>query len=266
MRVQLSLEDTDLVGLPWIRRTRRAIPELSSPPLREDVRQLAAAEWEERARAEYIGVMIVRRFHGLLVDLNAPMDLQELALTMMVQEQQHASMCMAAARSLGSDSELSFPLAELQQARTDEDVETQLLKMLATTYMVGELTAFGLLRHTLKALPESGYREVLKEIMRDEVIHSRIGQTVLGWLKERPKCSWARYPGDERVRAWTEEAVADLRQRDVVEAQTTALFDDPEAAAQLPLVGICDSRLFRGAYLESLRADVPEALRALTGD
>ena len=127
MRVQLSLEDTDLVGLPWIRRTRRPIPELSSPPLREDVRQLAAAEWEERARAEYIGVMIVRRFHGLLVDLNAPMDLQELALTMMVQEQQHASMCMAAARSLGSDSELSFPLAELQQGLDgDADVDARL--------------------------------------------------------------------------------------------------------------------------------------------
>ncbi|HAN32247.1 MAG TPA: hypothetical protein DCQ06_11675 [Myxococcales bacterium] len=263
MHVMLTLEETDLKEVPWIHRTRREVPHLRAPELRDDVRKIAIQEWEERARAEYIGVMIVRRFHGLLVDLNAPMDLQELALAMMVQEQQHSAMCMQAARSLGSEGELSFPLDELQQARSHESEEVQLLKMLATTFMVGEGTAFALLKHTMQSLPESGYREILKQILRDEVIHSRIGQTVLGWLKGQTECAWARYPGDDTLNGWVAEAVADLRRRDVVEAQTAEIFDDEVAAKQLPSVGISDSRTFRDAYLQALRVDIPQALSDL---
>ena len=58
---------------------------------------------EDRTRSEYIGVMIVHHFHGLLMDVNAPMDLQEIALTMVKQEQEHAALCMTAARALGSE-------------------------------------------------------------------------------------------------------------------------------------------------------------------
>lgn len=261
MRVLLSFDETDLSELPWLKRLRRPRPALAPPVLRDDVRAVARREWEDRTAAEYVGVMIVRRLHGLLVDVNAPADLQELALTMTVQEQQHASLCMAAARSLGSDGEVSFQLADLQQARTDAPPEQQLLEMLATTYMVGEVTAFGLLRHSVNSLPPSGYCDTLREILRDEVSHARIGPAVFAWLKRTPDCSWARYPGDAQVQAWVDRGVTELRGRDVVEPATAALFADEQAAAQLAAVGIPESGAFRQAYLTALRDDVPAALR-----
>ena len=212
-----------------------------------------------------IGVMIVRRLHGLLVDLNAPADLQAFALTMMLQEQEHAGLCVAAARSLGSDGKISFELPQLQQARSTEPIETQLLKMLATTFLVGEVTAFALLSYGVRHLPPSGYRETLREILRDEASHARIGQTLLRALRDKPDTTWARYPGDATIRAWVAEAQADLRGRDVVEHETAALHREPEAAAQLAAVGIPDSQPFRGAYLAALLREVPAALCEVVG-
>lgn len=259
-RVLLSFDESALGDLPWFAALQRNRPTLQPPPLRDDVRAAACREWEDRAAAEYVGVMIVRRLHGLLVDLNAPADLQAFALTMMLQEQEHAGLCMAAARSLGSDGAISFELPQLQQARTPESVETQLLKMLATTFLVGEVTAFALLSHGVRHLPPSGYRETLREILRDEASHARIGQALLRALRDRPDTTWARYPGDAVMRSWVAEAQADLRGRDVVEHETAALHRDPEAAAQLAAVGIPDSQPFRAAYLTALQREVPAAL------
>ena len=86
-RILLQLDVSEISTTPMVARMRRPAPEFVVPEVRADVLAIARRGWEDRAAAEYVGVMIVRRFHGLLVDLNAPMDLQELALQMMVQEQ-----------------------------------------------------------------------------------------------------------------------------------------------------------------------------------
>src|SRR5262245_61067206 len=106
--VTLTFDDSSLASDPILSRHRlrpkRAIG-VTRPldELRPDVLVTARKAWEERARAEYIGVMVVRHFHGLLVDANAPMDIQELAITMMLHEQRHTALCVGAARALGSD-------------------------------------------------------------------------------------------------------------------------------------------------------------------
>ena len=174
-------------------------------------------------------------------------------------------MCMAAAQSLGSDGKISFDLMELQQARSNLPIEEQLLRMLATTFMVGEVTAFALLAHGVRALPPSGFRDIMREILRDEAGHARIGQTVLRVLREQQQTTWARYPGDETIAVWVEEAQANLRRRDVVEAETVTLHEDPEASAQLMLLGIPPSTTFRQAYLTAIEADVATAMRQVTG-
>ncbi|MCO4760638.1 MAG: hypothetical protein KC502_03995 [Myxococcales bacterium] len=264
--IVLSLDEDGIAELPGLGRYLRKKPVLSPPQLRSDVREVAQREWEDRAGAEYVGVMIVRRFHGLLVDLNAPLDLQELALIMLVQEQQHTALCMAAARSLGSDGRVALPLAQLQQARTQEPVDVQLLKMLATTFMVGEVTALGLLTHGIRSLPPSGYTATLREIARDEALHARIGPMLLRRLRDNPESTWAKFPGREAIQAWVAQAQADLRVRDVVESATLDLFEDPEAAQQLSAVGIPDPRQFKAAYREAIRTNVPRAVARVFDD
>lgn len=243
---------------------RRWVPAPSVPVvpdgLRDDVRAMALRGWEDRARSEYVGVMVVRHFHGLLVDLNAPMDLQELALVMMQHEQRHTAACIAAVRALGGSGEVVFDVDELQLRRSRAPLDQQLLEMVVGTYAVGEVTALGLLRHAIRALPPSDFRAILQGIARDEGLHAGIGPAMLTELRA---AAWFRWPGDEAVRAMARTWIDAMRARDVIEPDEAALFDDPVAAEQLPRLGIPDSRAFLAAYHRALDRDVTRALGPL---
>lgn len=246
---------------PVIRRARVRAPALVAPPgLRDDVRALAARAWEDRTRSEYVGVMIVRRFHGLLVDLNAPMDLQEVALAMVTEEQRHAALCMAAARTLGSDGVVAFDLDELQQARTAAPLEQQVIEMLVGTYACGEVVAHALLRHAIRAVPASGYRDVLRTILRDEVLHARIGPLILAAARAGGEAAWLPWPGDAPVTALFQRQQTAMRGRAVVEDDEAALFEDPEAAEQLRALGVPPSAAFKAAYLRAVERDIPRSV------
>jgi len=236
------------------------VPTFDPPALRDDVLAIARRAWEDRVRAEYVGVMIMRHFHGLLVDLNAPMDLQELALAMTFQEQQHARLCVAAAAALGSDLNIAFTVEELQQARSDAPIEEQALAMIVGTFLCGESTALELLKHSIAELPKNGFSEVLRLIARDEVLHAGIGPKLLAWLRQHPSNGWLPYPGDAWVKRVVDQQRATMAQRDVVEPDEAALFSDPQAAQQLRAVGIPDSHDFVACYRAALDKKIPALL------
>lgn len=244
MPLGIVFDRSELASVPLVRRQLVPLPQLQAPMLRPDVAVVACRAWEDRARAEYVGVMIVRKFHGLLVDLGAPMDLQELALVMLLQEQRHASLCITCARALGSDGEVAFNLEELQQP-TSRGLHQELAAMVIGTFMIGEGVAHALLGHAIRALPQSGFKAALRRIQADEVLHARIGGLLLPGLREE---TWAPWPGDQFAEELWHQTIAAMRIRDVVEPDEAALFTDPEAAAQLRSVGIPDSLAFRAAY------------------
>lgn len=265
-REPLGLEfgASSVAGDPVLSRALVRPPALAVPVgLRADVVAMACRGWEDRIRSEYVGVMIVRRLHGLLVDLNAPMDLQEGTLRMLLDEQRHAALCTAAAEALGSDGVVAFDLPELQQARTSGPLEAQLIEMLVGTYATGEVVAHGLLRHAIRALPASGFRDILRAISRDEVLHARIGPLVLGAIRSGAEDAWISWPGDAAVRGMFEAQREAMRGRAVVEADEEALFEDPAASAQLRALGIPPSGPFRAAYLRAVDRDVDRALRSI---
>ena len=256
LRFDLSALHAD----PLLTRHRGKVIPLETITLRPDVQAIACRAWEDRTRAEYVGVMIVRHFHGLLVDLNAPMDLQEIALAMLIQEQQHAQLCMGAARSLGSDGEVAFDLEELQLKRTEQELELQFLSMLIGTYCCGEVVAHVLLRHAIKAVEDTPYRDILRRIAQDEVLHAHIGPAILRTIRDEAAPKWIAYPGDEWVGQVAIHHMKVLAERDVIEPDEAELFLDPEAAEQLRAVGIPPSNPFKEAYLKGVRNVVPKAL------
>lgn len=258
-QIEVELDRSSLAAHPQLSRHLADVPELAPVELSPRVQPVARRAWEARARSEYIGVMVVRRFHGLLVDVNAPMDLQELALAMLVQEQQHASLCMAAARSLGSDGVLRFDADELRQARTNAPVDEQLLYMIIASYCVGEVVALALIQHSIEVLPPSPYRDILRRIAKDEVLHGRLGEPLLALARSQEGAAWLEYPGDEAVRRTAEKEIQVMKNRDVVEADEVAMFSDPECARGLMSVGIPDAAAFRARYHEALATEV-EAL------
>jgi hypothetical protein len=231
----LAFDDSPLAGAPVFARHLAFVPSIQAPPLREDVRRAALRGWEDRVRAEYRGMILVRRFHALTVEVNAPADLQELALAMVLQEQQHARLCAAAVRSLGGSGEIAFAPDELAIGEAPlRSHQEELLRAIVGTYAISEVVALALIRHAIGVLPHGGYREVLRRVARDEVLHGG--------------------------------AAAALRARDVIEPDEAALFEDPEAAVQLPLAGIPDSRGFRAVYDAALAAAEQRALAAVRGD
>lgn len=263
--IGLDFDLSSVADDPVLRRARVRAPDLVAPELPDAVRAVAARGWEDRTRSEYVGVMIVRRLHGLLVDLNAPMDLQEVALTMQAEEQRHAALCMAAARSLGSDGVVAFDLPELQQARTGEPLEHQLLEMLVGTFACGEVVAHALLRHAIRALPASGYRDILRGILRDEVLHARIGPLVLAAARRGAEAGWLPWPGDDVVRGLFLRAQQAMRGRAVVEPDEAALFDDARAADGLRAAGIPPSGPFKAAYLRAVEREIPRSMARVFG-
>ena len=253
----LHFDRSPLADDGYFRSKLAPTPAFEVPALRPDVRALAQRAWLERARSEYVGVMIAHKLWGMLVDANAPHDIQELALRMTLDEQRHLGLCIAAAEALGAEPDVGFEVEELQQARTAAALDDQLVEMLAGTYAVGEVVALRLVTHTIKDLPPSGFRDVLRSIAADEVLHGRIGQAVLASVRDG--CDWLRWPGDEAVRAMGRRWVDAMKTRDVVEPDEVAAYADPRAAEQLAAVGISDPQAFRAAYDAALAEDVPRA-------
>jgi len=239
------------------------------PAVRDDVAEVARRSWEDRARQEYVGVMLTRHLHGLLVEVNAPMDVQEAAISMMLDEQRHTALAIDAARALGSIGELSFDAEELRIARRPgESHDDELLRLLVGMLVVSEVVALDLLVFSTRALPPSSFRDVLRSIAKDEVFHARFGGLLIASLRDAAADggpSWLPYPGDGRVRAIARAEVAAMRARDVVHASERELFDDPDARAQLEALGVPPPDAFRAVYAASLDTSVPAALAVAVG-
>ena len=261
--IALMFDRSPLAAEAFYQRRLIDIPDFAPIHLRDDVRLIAQRAWLDRARSEYVGVMILKRFWGLLVDVNAPMDLQELALRMLLDEQRHTHLCIAAAESLGADPEISFDVSELQQARSQASVTEQLLEMIVQTFAIGEATALGLIRFAISDLPGSAYRDILKTIAGDEVLHGRIGVAILTAARAGQTDAWLPWPGDERVDALARPYLNSMAARDVIATDEAILFKDPEAARQLRAVGIPDSETFKSAYHQALDKDVAKGFRRL---
>ncbi len=259
--LDLVFDDSSLIGDPVFARHRVRVPTLVVPPLPAPVRTIACRNWEDRTRAEYIGVMVARRFHGLLVDLNAPNDVQELAVAILLHEQRHVSLCLAAARALGSPGEIAFELAELQQPRSAQGAAADALEMIAATFALGEVTALGLIRAALRDVPRSGFREILSGIARDEVLHARIGPALLAAARRGETAAWLPWPGDAAVRDLVARHRTALTQRAVVEPEDALAAREPAVAAGLATVGIPAGDAFRAAYLQALTHDVARTWR-----
>ena len=265
-RVDLCFDLSTLAGDPVLARHRVRAPEFAVPgDAPPGAVEIAREVWEDRARSEYIGVMVTRRLHGLLVDLNAPLDLQEVAVALTLQEQRHASLCAAAARALGSDCVLSFDVDELRQARSGDSLSAareDTLTMFAATFAVGEVAALALLEAELAAVPASPFRDALGLIASDEVLHARLGPLVLAAARRGETAEWLPWPGDAVTRRLVQGQLGAMRARDVVEADHVAReAADPDLGAWLPRLGVRSPAAFRASYFEALDQAVPERLR-----
>ena len=268
--IGLQFDESPLSRIRLVRMNRAELPVLrpgrAVPPV------LAAARdgWENRVRAEYEGMALARRFHGLTVELNAPMDIQELALKMTLQEQQHARLCMAAASSLGSAGMIAFDAGKLGGADAPSDPRLAFWELVCGPYAVSEVAAFRLLSSSIRMLPPSGYRKILETILADEALHARIGFLILSSLRmprlrRRPRATGIEIepPSDAWIKDYVGRFIGEGMRRDVIDPAEAALFEDEGHSKSLRALGIPPARAFKAAYLDALRVDVPRRFRAI---
>jgi hypothetical protein len=133
--------------------------------------------------------------------------------------------------------------------------------MVAATFALGEVTALGLVRAALRSVPESGFREILRRIARDEVLHARIGPALLRACRAGQTQAWLPWPGDAAVRRLVAAHRSALAARAVVEPADAAAARDPETAHALAAVAIPPGDAFKSAYLHALDRDVAATWR-----
>ncbi len=250
--------DQSALAVRLLGRPAKARPAFDVADVRDDVRERARIAWEERTRMEYGGMVIMRHFHALLVEANAPLDWQEAALTLALHEQRHARLCMNAASALGSNGLLTFDPGELTFEMTGASFSQSIVAMLCSTFCTGEVVALELLLDANRALPVSGFRSLLRSIAKDEVSHARVGPL---WLAEirAGRTSFIDYPGDAWVRAQADKCAAQMRARDLVAPEDEALFADAQSASQMRRLGISDPERFRNVFTRALTETVPAA-------
>ena len=264
--LELRLDESTLADASVARVHRADLPRLSPGTLAGPVRRAALEAWENRTRAEYEGMALARRFHGYTVELNAPMDIQELALKMTLQEQQHARYCMAAARSLGSGGRLAFEAARLGYGEPAAHPYEAFWKMVCGPFAVSEVAAFRLLSASIRMLPPSGFRDILTAILKDEALHSRIGFLILSQARlprRQRRPDWIEAPSEPWIRDFANRFIAAGLERSVIDSAEAALFENSSHRKSLLALGIPPSLDFKSSYLDALRKDVPRRFRAI---
>ena len=233
------------------------------PDLPKPVIETAMQTWEDRARSEYIGVLIMRKLHSLLIEVNAPTDLQYLALTMENHEMRHAMLCVEAAASLGHNREISFFRRDLTQDYQPRQQSEALLKMICGTLICGESIAFEMLTHSLAVLPETSFRNILRSIAKDETLHAGIGIEILEGLRKENQPCWLDYPGDIWVENFIRKFLEEMEKRPVIDPEHIKIFESSDSAEQLSSLGIAPPIEVLNCYKESISTIVPAKLKSI---
>ena len=251
--LQLTLDEANLSSLKHFRKRLRLLPTLPKITASKEAVHTARLHWEERARSEYIGTLNLYHLHGLLVDMNAPMDLQEISLQMIHEEQQHVRLCMNAAHHLGSNGQLNFNILEIAPRRTDVPLNEQFLENLIGMFSIGEVVALKLLNHSIKELRPSSYREILVDILRDEVFHARFGGDLLAHLNES-KPDWCPLPSNDWIENTKQQFIQYMKSREVVDPEEVRIFESQKLATDLNQLGVPCPVSFKRKYFSILES------------
>ena len=148
-------------------------------PSSEHIRSHAARVWLFRARAEAIAAA---RFHQLSRDLaahGAPDTIIDMARTAAEEETRHIALCMGLAEHLGAPPAPLPEVPHLPSPPPGNRSDITLLIQLVATGCINETVSAAVLNHMLRASPPGRVHDTIREILQDEVGHSRIGWAYL---------------------------------------------------------------------------------------
>ncbi|NVJ01341.1 ferritin-like domain-containing protein [Myxococcus sp. AM009] len=156
-------------GLP--RRPGRTMPAA--------LRQLVAETWVFRRQGELDASLRFARLAGALKALTTPEALVELARRAAEDERRHAGMCELMARAYGQEVMPPVPLVARETAPRDLGLRERVLYEVVAACCISETESTAGLTSVLAVEGPPRVRAVLRDILRDEVAHSRLGWACL---------------------------------------------------------------------------------------
>jgi hypothetical protein len=139
------------------------------------LRRKAASAWKFRWQVELEAEARFARLSGRLEEVGAAREMVELARRSSEDERRHACLCAELAESYGECIPRGFspPLREI--APRGLLLRGQVLYEVVAACCITETESMGVLTALLEAASSPRLREVLRELARDEVRHSRLG-------------------------------------------------------------------------------------------
>lgn len=144
-------------------------------PLADPVRQLVAEAWTFRRQVELDAELRFTRLAGQLAQLGAPETLVSLAGRAAEDERRHAGMCKLLARAYGRVDMPPAPLAAEEVAPAGMALRERVLYEVVAACCITETESTAVLTTLLVPDGAPRVRAVLRDILRDEVAHSRLG-------------------------------------------------------------------------------------------
>lgn len=143
-----------------------------------------ASEWRRRAGAEYATGAHAQQITLWLTTLGASPDLIADGLAIGADELRHSARCFEVYRAAGGTGGIEIDQAALA-VETCGDLLPDLLKGLLRLFCLGETLAVAMFNEARNAASIPLAKEVLTEIVRDEVRHRAFGWDTLGWLLDQ---------------------------------------------------------------------------------
>ncbi|MEE2755648.1 MAG: hypothetical protein VYA30_03260 [Myxococcota bacterium] len=195
-----------------------------SPTMSRPVRH---RPWLDPAKAECIGALVAHRFWNLMGDFNPTVEIQELALTLVLGGPCQMRLFISARSSLGVGLASPFELGELQQRRAAVlTLQEPALKLIIETDYIGDLRALFLVNHALKKLPIGGYTTVFGKLAVDDVLHAHTGPGLLDCIGTDQARPWLASPEDDHVKSSVEQCLLKIKKRAVAGTDDRTPFQD----------------------------------------
>ena len=219
-----------------------------------DPRGRAAALWAFRAQAE---LQAQGRFHRLAIELaemGADDVVVELAGKAAVDEARHHALCTALSRGFGGRTVLAAA-PEVPRLRSRIECPSgRLLHEVVAMSCVTETLSTALLVEMRARATDSDVRDVVHEVLRDEVDHARLGWAHLAWAHARGEVGWLSTHVPAMLAATVREEIFEA--------------GDPPSPTPDALVGLggLDRRTRRDIFVATMRGVVLPGLRRFDVD
>ena len=148
-----------------------------------DLVERARIGWTQNAFNEFVTCTVMGQLLTLMGQANVPLDLWAIAATFPREELLHVELCSRIAMQLGGGAPLAYESDELvYQMDASLSPLEQCNEMVVRLLCVGEGFSLPMLAGSMRAATHPLIKQVLTRIVKDEVMHGRLGWLYMDWV------------------------------------------------------------------------------------